>query len=168
MKRIVLVGCGGAGKTTLATTLHRITDIPLIYLDKLYWKPNWEEPSKAEWVAIVEHLISQESWIMDGNFGSTMPIRFEKADTIIFMDRSRWLCLYRVMKRMLMYHGRVRPDMGASCAEHLDWAFLKYIYGYNDTRRPKILQHLERLKTRKNVIILRNNREVKEFLDSFK
>lgn len=163
MKRIVLIGCGGAGKTTLATTLHHITDIPLIYLDKLYWKPNWEERSKAEWVAIVEHLISEESWIIDGNYGSTMDIRFKRADTIIFMDRSRWVCLYRVVKRMLMYHGKVRPDMGADCAERFDWAFIKYIYRYNDTRRPKILQHIEQLKTHKNIIILSNNREVKRF-----
>lgn len=161
----MIIGCGGSGKTTFAKKLHRITGIPLIHLDKLYWKPNWEEPGKAEWTAIVKNTIEPERWIIDGNYGSTMHIRFERADTIIFMDRSRCLCLYRMMKRVLTHYGQTRPDMGEGCGEKLDWKFIRYIYGYNDTRRPKILQDLEKLKTHKNVVILSNNREVKHFLE---
>lgn len=160
----MIIGCGGSGKTTFSRSLHEITGIPLVHLDSLYWKPNWVETDKAEWEKIVASAIDEERWIMDGNYGGTMHIRFEKADTIIFFDRSRYLCLYRAIKRMIVNYGKTRPDMGEGCNERFDWVFLKYIYGYNDTRRPKILGHLEALKATKNIIILNSEQAVKDYL----
>lgn len=160
----MILGCGGAGKSTLAKALHEITGLPLIHLDQLYWKPNWEETEKQEWEAIVEAASDKKQWIMDGNYSSTMDFRLRKADTIIFLDRSRWLCLYRVMKRIFIHYGKTRPDMAEDCNERFKWDFVHYVLRYNQTRRPKILKKISALKTSKQVFILRNEHEVNTYL----
>lgn len=164
MSRIMIVGCGGAGKTTFSRKLQAVTNLELFHLDKYYWKPDWKETEKEEWKKVVDELSNKESWIIDGNYGSTMEIRFHKAKTIIFMDKPKWLCIYRVIKRMLLNYGRTRPDMGKDCNEKFDWEFIKYIYHYNSTRRPKILNRLNELKDKKEVLILRNKREERAYL----
>lgn len=160
----MIIGCGGSGKTTLSRQLHEITKIKLIHLDKYYWKPNWVETEKEEWENKVKLLSRESSWIIDGNYGGTMEIRLKKADTVIFMDRSKWLCIYRVLKRMLINYGRTRKDMGEGCRERFSWEFIKYIYHYNKTRRPKIMEKLDKLKVDKKIVILRNRKEVKGYL----
>jgi adenylate kinase family enzyme len=162
--KIMIIGCGGSGKSTLARKLHRITGLPLIHLDRLYWQPGWVEPTKEDWRKIMEEQTDRPAWIMDGNYGGTMDIRLEKADLIIFMDRSRWLCLYRILKRQLQYIGRTRPDMTEGCVERVSWEFVQYVYRYNDTRRPGILEKLEGYEKEKQVFILKNENQIKRFL----
>jgi adenylate kinase family enzyme len=112
----------------------------------------------------MEEQTDRPAWIMDGNYGGTMDIRLEKADLIIFMDRSRWLCLYRILKRQLQYIGRTRPDMTEGCVERVSWEFVQYVYRYNDTRRPGILEKLEGYEKEKQVFILKNENQIKRFL----
>ena len=162
----MIIGCGGAGKTTLAFQLHDIIKIELIHLDQHYWQANWVETDKAIWAQRVEELSDKASWIIDGNYGGTMEIRFQKADTIIFLDRSKWICIYRVLKRVILNYGRTRKDMAKGCKEHFSWTFIRYIYHYNKTRRPKILEKLEQYKGQKAIYQLRSNSEIKEFLEA--
>jgi adenylate kinase family enzyme len=164
MQRILIIGCGGAGKSTLSRKLHAITGIPLIHLDQSYWQPNWVEPDKDDWTRTVTELIQAPSWIIDGNYGGTMDIRIQRADTIIFMDASRWKCLFRIVKRVLLNYGRSRIDMPEGCPEQFSFEFFKYIYHYNDTRRPGILEKLSRLSSTKNIVILSSNQAVKNYL----
>ena len=161
----MVIGCGGAGKSTFSTQLHEITGIELIHLDLYYWKPNWKESSREEWRVKVIELSDRKEWIIDGNYGGTKDIRMEKADTIIFMDRSRWLCLYRVLKRVLRNYGQTRKDMGEGCWEKFSWAFMVYVFHYNDTRRPKILKRLKQLEASKKVVILRSDQAVNAYLE---
>lgn len=168
MSKIMVIGCGGAGKSTFSRQLQQATGLRLIHLDRHYWQPNWMETSKEAWKAKVIQLANEESWIIDGNYGGTMEIRFDKADTIVFLDRSKWLCLYRVTKRLIQNYGRTRSDMGEDCQERFSWEFMKYVYHYNRTRKPKILDQLDKLKTSKEVFILKNEREIKAFLQTMK
>lgn len=154
----------GSGKSTLSRRLHQITGLPLVHLDREYWQPNWVETVPDEWAAKVEAIATQDAWIIDGNYGGTMDLRMEKADKVIFMDRSRWLCLFRVLKRTLLSYGKSRPDMAEGCRERFSWGFLLYIYRYNQTRRPRILAKLANQKEEKEVFILESNRAVKAFL----
>ncbi len=166
MKRVLIIGCSGAGKSTLARSINQITGIDLIYLDRLYWKPNYVEPSPEEWRKIVRHTIKEESWILDGNYGGTMEMRMQRADTIIYLDRSRWLCLFRVLYRTICYYGRNRPDMGDHCPERFSWSFLRYVFYYNTSRRPSILRKLAALSNEKDVFRFRRSHEIAQFLSS--
>lgn len=167
MNRIMIIGCGGAGKSTLARRIHQITKIPLVHLDRQYWSANWVETSKPDWEQKVRTLVEADRWIMDGNYGGTMDIRLQAADTVIFMDRSRWLCLFRVIKRVSWYYGRSRPDMAEGCNERFSWDFLKYIYHYNRTRRPAILKKLKELPEDTRVYVLQKEWEVDQLLATF-
>ena len=164
MKRIMIIGCGGAGKSTLARELGNILGLPLVHLDQAYWRPNWVERDKQEWEEIVTKLADQDRWIMDGNYGGTMDIRLQRADTVLFLDRSRWLCVYRVLLRLWQTGGRTRPDMAEGCEERFNLPFLQYVFFYNNTRRPGILKKLNRLSSKQSVFRLRSQREIDHFI----
>ena len=164
MKRIMIIGSCGAGKSTLAKQIHAILGLELIHLDQAYWKAGWVEPSKEEWKEKLAVLLEKDRWIMDGNYGGTMEMRLEKADTVVFLDRSRWVCLYRVFKRIWTYQGQSRPDMAAHCPERFNWPFIKYVYHFQDKKRPGILKRLEKYKDSIEVIRLQSNKEQEQFL----
>lgn len=106
MKRIAIIGSPGAGKSTYAQRLSMITGIQVYHLDKLYWKPGWVETPKSEWVEFQQRIVNKEEWIIDGNYGATMDIRIQAADTVIFLDFPRRVCLWRSIKRDIRYRGR--------------------------------------------------------------
>ncbi len=164
----MIIGCGGSGKSTLARQLGDLLNIPVLHLDYYYWKPNWEATEREEWERKVRQLIEQPAWIMDGNYGGTMEIRIARADTIIYLDRPRFLSLYRVIKRSLLNYGKNRPDMGPECYDHLSWEFLHYIYNYRRTRRPGILQKLAKVADHKKVLIFEQEKEIDQFLEELR
>ncbi len=164
MQRILIVGSGGSGKSTLARQLGDRLNMEVIHLDQHYFGPNWEEPSKEEWAKRVQQLIQRPNWVMDGNYGGTMEMRIGRADTIIFLDFSRWLCLWRVLKRGWRNRGRVRPDMAPECKERVEWQFLWYIFRYPDTRRAGVFERISRLASDKDTYILQSPKQVKHFL----
>ncbi|HBL84912.1 MAG: topology modulation protein [Clostridiales bacterium GWF2_38_85] len=163
-KRIMIIGSAGSGKTTFAKKLHNKLSLPLIHLDKLFWKDNWIQTPRDEWIEVQTKIIEAEEWIIDGNYGGTMDLRAEKADTIIFLDIKRWICLYSVIKRCLTHIGKVRPDMGSGCKEKIDFEFLKWIYNFPKRSRPDIIKMIEYQKG-KNIIILKTRKEIKKFLE---
>jgi adenylate kinase family enzyme len=164
-QRVAIIGSGGAGKSTLARQLGDITGLPVVHLDAHFWKPGWVSTPNDEWDATVTELAAGERWILDGNYGRTMELRFARADTVVFVDYSRWLCCYRAVKRRVRYAGRSRPDMAEGCEEKIDLEFLKWIWDYPATRRPGILARLNELRDEgKRVVVLRNPRETRRFL----
>ncbi|MCM3617677.1 DNA topology modulation protein [Sutcliffiella horikoshii] len=165
MKKIVLIGSGGSGKSTLARQLGEKLEINVYHLDALFWKPNWVGVPKDEQSKIQNDLVKEKEWIIDGNYGGTMDIRLNAADTIIFLDIHRTICVYRALRRMLQYRNKIRPDMGEGCEERFDLDFLKWIWDYPRTKRPGILQKLEQLSGDKKVMIIKSPKEVQEFLD---
>lgn len=164
MNKIMIIGSGGAGKSTLARKLGEKLNIEVFHLDSLLWRPNWEMVSREEQREIQNDLIKKEQWIIDGNYGGTMDVRLEAADTIIFMDFPRVICLYRAVKRYFQYRGKSRPDMVEGNDERLDWNFLKWIWNYPRDKRPGILKTLEWLALQKQVVILHSPKEADLFL----
>jgi adenylate kinase family enzyme len=168
MKRIAIVGSSGSGKSVLARRLGEILQMEVWHLDAILWKPHWVLTTREEQKQIQQQLVSGDSWIIDGNYNSTLDIRLEAANTIIFLDMPRMLCLYRVLKRRLMYHNRSRPDMQEGCKEKIDMAFLKWVWHYPKSKRPGMLEKLEVLAQKKQVIILNSSREVQKYVDEMK
>jgi len=166
MKRIAVVGCGGAGKSTLARRLGSILGIEVIHLDVHFWRPGWVETPAKEWAACQRALLQRESWIADGNFGATLDLRFAPADTIIFLDSPRWTCLWRVLRRRMLHAGRSRPDMAAGCRERVDLEFLRWIWEFPRRSRPRLVAALDRYREGRQVEVLRSGREVARFLGS--
>ena len=164
MERILIIGSGGSGKTTFAKELAKRTGLPLIHLDQLFWSPGWVPMPDEEWDALIQRLIAQDQWIMDGNYGRTLPMRFAAADTIIFLDLPRLVCTWRIIARSFRYFGRSRPDVAPGCPERLSWEFLVWVWTYPSRRRPDILRRLDSLRAEKQVIILRSARDVDRFL----
>ena len=164
MRKILVIGSSGSGKSYFSKRLGEQLGIEVIHLDRLYWLPNWTEPSKEDWRATVEKILESDQWIIDGNFGGTMEMRVAAADTIIFIDLSRVLCLWRVIKRRIAYRKTTRPDMAEKCDEKVDLDFLKWVWRYPRSSKPKIEELLQRNSKEKHVIRLRSRSEVKRFL----
>ncbi|MCH8062660.1 MAG: AAA family ATPase [Chloroflexi bacterium] len=168
-KRIAIIGCGGSGKSTLATRLGPALGLPVVHLDVHYWNPGWVPTPRDEWEDKVESLLSRESWIMDGNYGSTMDKRLAASDAVVFMDFPRRICLWRVVKRRFQHVGVSRPDMAPGCPERLlDGGFLKFlkwIWDYHKVNRRLLLERLRGLQPSTTIIMLRNPKEVRDFLD---
>lgn len=167
MKKIIVIGSGGAGKSTFSRRLGEVTGIPVIHLDQLYWRPNWEKTPAPEWEATVAELVNGETWIMDGNFGGTREIRMRAADTIIFLDIPRRVCLYRVIKRAITYHGNNRPDMAAGCNERIDLEFLLWVWNYPRRGRKRLMAETQKFSD-KEIVILSSSAEIDLFLERVK
>jgi adenylate kinase family enzyme len=130
MNRVLVIGSPGAGKSTLSHALTARTGLPLFHMDKLHWLPGWIERDRDEARGIVEQVLAQDRWIIDGNYGSTLPLRIKRADTVVWLDYPTWLCLARVFKRWWQYRSRARPDMTEGCPENLNVEFLLYVLSF--------------------------------------
>ncbi len=165
MKRILIIGSGGAGKTAFSLRLGEILDIEVIHLDKHYWNPGWEPTPQHIWFGMVAEMVKKDSWIMDGNYRGTMDIRFRAADTIILLDYSRYLCVLRGLKRIITNYGKVRPNMPSGCPEKFDWEFLRWIWNYPTRYRPRVMTKLNALTGDKKILIFQKPSEAERFLE---
>jgi adenylate kinase family enzyme len=166
-KRIMVIGSGGEGKSTLAMKLNKITNVPLIHLDKEFWKPGWIETGREEWVAKQQQFVNNETWIIDGNYGGTLDIRLSKAETVIFLDYNKYICMYRIIKRRFQNIGITRIDMGEGCNEKLDLPFIRWVWSFQKKSRCRIVEEMGKYKEI-NKIILKNTKETKKFLNNCK
>ena len=165
MQKILILGCCGAGKSTFARKLNEKIGIEIIHLDQHYWNTNWQETERSEWEIRVQELANRPTWIMDGNYGSTLDMRIEKADTIIYLDVPTYRCLWRITKRTWQYYGTPRPDMPAGCNERFDFEFFHYVAVFNLVRRPSLMRKLESLDATKQVEILKGEKAIAQFLE---
>ena len=165
MKRIIIIGCAGAGKSTLARQLGQKLNLPVVHLDKIFWKPGWVEMEKDQFDAAIRTEMEKEQWIIDGNYSRTLAERIRQSDTVIYLDFRRMTCLWGAIKRNLTNRGKVRPDMGEGCPEKIDMVFLKWIWHYNRNKREHNYRLLNEA-THAQTIVLKNHRMVKRFLDS--
>lgn len=164
MQRVAIIGSCGAGKSTLARSLGKKLNLPVIHLDAYYWQPGWQETNPDRWRERQQELSKGDRWIIDGNYGGTMDIRLTAADTIVWLDFKRYICLWRVFQRYLQYQGKVRPDMAAGCAERWNWEFMQYVWNFPKLHRPKIVDKLTEYQEDKQIIILQNSRQVLDWL----
>ncbi|HEX8456515.1 MAG TPA: DNA topology modulation protein [Pyrinomonadaceae bacterium] len=164
MRRVLVVGSGGAGKSTFARRLGQLLDVEVVHLDKLYWNAGWVETAKEVWAEKVSELVQRDAWVMDGNYSGTFDIRIPACDTIIFLDMPRRLCLWRVVKRFVQHRGGTRPDMAAGCNEQLRPEFILWIWNYPKRQRTAVLKLMREQAACKRMIRLRSPAEAERFL----
>lgn len=165
MQRIAILGCSGGGKSTLARALGAKLDLPVIHLDALYWLPGWVERDRAEFRALLAEALTGERWIVDGNYSHCLDLRLPRADTIVVIDRSRLVCLWRVTRRWLTHLGRTRPDMGEGCPEKIDWEFVQFIWNYPKLNAPRRDAGVAEYGAHARLVHLTSDRQVRDFLE---
>jgi adenylate kinase family enzyme len=160
MKRVIVIGCPGSGKSTFARALHKKTGIPLYYLDMLYWNADKTTVKKDVFLERLGAILEKECWIIDGNFSSTMLMRIEAADTVFFLDYETEICLAGVRAR----RGTVRADMPWVETEE-DEDFMEYIKGFSERERPEILRLLQMYPDKK-IVVFKKREDASAFLES--
>ena len=153
MKKIIIIGCPGSGKSTFARALHNKTGIPLYYLDMLYWNADKTTVSKDVFIERLKKVLSEDEWIIDGNYGSTMELRMAECDTVFFLDFDSDICISGIKERM----GKQRPDMPWIETQE-DPEFLEFIKNYNTDSRPKVIELLKKYND-KDIVIFKNREE---------
>jgi adenylate kinase family enzyme len=167
MRKILVLGMSGAGKTTLALELGRRLGLPVVHLDRVFWKPGWRESTWTEFDRKVDRLLKKPRWIMDGYYGRTLKRRLRRADTVIFLDYPRWFCFVRIFKRLMFWRKRPRPDLPKGCCERIDWGFIRWTWDFNSRNRKTLdlILHLRRRGVR--VYRFTRPRQTRMFLKSF-
>lgn len=168
MNRITIIGSGGAGKSTLSVELGQLLGLPVVHLDSLYWTKGWVNRSEDEFERILNEVVTREQWIIDGNYSSTMDVRFSRAEAIIYLDYPTWICLFRILKRRIQYHGKARPDMVEGCKEKIDMEFIKWILNFRRNKRPSILNKLSNVESDKKIYIFKTPKELKNYIKNLK
>lgn len=163
VKKIMVIGCPGSGKSYFSCQLERLTKLPLYHLDRLYWKPNWVATDSEEFKIIVKDVVEQDKWIIDGNYGKTLEMRFQVADIVYFLDLPTEVCLKSAKERI----GKKRSDLPEYLDEAYDPEFMTYIENFPQNGRLYILE-LIRKYPHKLVITFTSREEVNEYLQKLK
>lgn len=165
--KIAVLGYSGSGKSTTTKYLGELFHIPFLYMDTAYWAENWQERDREEALALVSEFMKKDDWIMDGNYSSLLQKeRLEQADYIIYMAFSRWVCLWRVLKRYLQNRNKSRESIAEGCIEKIDLEFIWWVLyaGRTKKKKKKYKEMVERY--RDKVIVLKNQRQLDEFLNN--
>lgn len=161
MKKVMVIGCPRSGKSTFSRMLHKITGIPLYHLDMMYWNADRTIVEKAFFREQLSNTIQKDEWIIDGNYGSTIELRLQACDTVIFLDYPVDICLDGIRKR----RGKARSDMPwVEDENEEDAEFIEFIKSYNSQSKPEIMRLLDKYSD-KNIYIFKNRNEANEFLN---
>ncbi len=140
--RIIILGPGGSGKTTLAQYISRQTEIEAIHLDKEFWLPNWERPLEEDWQAKLSKMVEKDSWIMDGNYIDSLDIRLNKADLVIMLDIDIRTCIKSIFFRTLKAQFIKRKDLAEGCPDRFDESkrnFVKWVKQFKISYFPQLM-----------------------------
>ncbi len=158
MKKVIVIGCPGSGKSVFSRALHAHTGLPLYHLDLMYWNPDRTTVSRDEFRRRLTEVLSRQEWIIDGNYNATMELRIAACDTIVFLDFPAEICLDGIRQRK----GKPRSDMPWTETED-DAEFLEFIKNYNTESRPKVLLLLDRYQDRR-ILVFHDREEADAFL----
>ena len=160
MKRVIVIGCPGSGKSTFSRALHDLTGLPLFHLDMMYWNDDRTRVDRDVFYDKLQDVLATDEWIIDGDYISTMELRMKRADTIIFLDYSLEICLQGARARV----GQVRSDMPwVEVEKEVDSEFITRINNYNSEKRPIVIGLLNKYSD-KTVVILKSRAQADEFI----
>lgn len=164
MRRALVIGCPGSGKSSFARRLREITGLPLVHLDLLYWNPDGTTAPEPVFQEKLERALAGEVWIIDGNYASTMERRLQRCDAAFFLDYPTELCLASVRAR----RGQPRSDMPCATLEDGDEEFMESIRSYGARQRPSVLALLRRYGGGREIYIFKDRTEADAYLAQLK
>ena len=159
MKKIIIIGCPGSGKSTFGGKLRDITGLPLYHLDMMYWNKDKTTVAKDVFLDRLYSAMNTEEWIIDGNYFSTMEERINRCDMVIFLDYATEVCIDGIEKR----RGKPRSDMPWTDGEGTDEEFVDFVKNYNRDSKPKVIALLQKY-SQKNIVVFSTRKDSEEFL----
>ena len=170
MQRVLVMGCSGSGKSTFARQLADKLGLPFVSIDQIYWQPGWREPKGEEFTAKMTLEAEKPAWVMDGNYTSrgAGELRRARADTIVWFDLPRRVCMLSVIHRSATSYGKVRPEMAPGCPEKFDWVFWRYVWTYRAVQRPKLVAYFSKLRADQRLVTLTTRAQATAFLANLK
>jgi hypothetical protein len=153
VQRIAVVGCGGSGKSHVSRKLGAQLGLPVTHLDPVYYDREWRPLAADEFAATQASLVAEPSWIIDGNYASTLSIRLAAADTVVFLDLPAWACLWGIVRRGRRDH-------------RITWGFVRYVIGYRRRMAPRVRGLVAEHGPAAALIVLSSRRKVRRFLGS--
>ena len=160
MKRVIVIGCPGSGKTTFAEKLNKITGLPLYHLDAIWHKPDKTHIPREEFDQRISEIFATDEWIIDGNYGRTVEMRLKECDTVFLFDLPTEVCLQGACERL----GKGRYDM-PWIEKELDPEFEGFIKDFAHNSLPGLYELIEKYKTEKQVIVFKSRKEADGFLN---
>ena len=159
MKKAIVIGCPGSGKTTFAESLSAVTKLPLYYLDAVWHKPDRTHIERSEFDEKLAGVMQLDAWILDGNYARTLEARLQCCDTVFLFDLPTGVCLQGATARL----GKGRYDMPWIDTE-LSPQIKQEIESFPQTVLPKIYELLERYKDGKTVIVFKSREQADAYL----
>ena len=168
MRRVLVIGSPGAGKSTLSARLATMLGVPVHYLDRHHWLPGWKYRDTAAAREIVGALAGTPEWVMDGNFAETFDLRMPRADTLVWLDYPRIACLRRILMRTVRDYGQQNPDLPEGCPETFDASVFRFAWRFPAESRPQIVAGIERFGSHLRVERIESDRAAADFLATVK
>ena len=159
MQKVIVIGCPGSGKSTFSRALHDATGLPLYHLDMMKWNADGTTVPKSTFMERLHQTLEKETWIIDGNYSSTIELRMQFCDTVFFLDYPTDICIAGIKSRK----GKERTDIPCTTLEDEDYEFVEFIKNYNSVSRPAVLKLLHKY-SYKRIFIFKNRRDANEFL----
>jgi adenylate kinase family enzyme len=163
--RILVIGCSGTGKSTLAQAIAKLRGLTYVSMDRdFFWLPGWRLRPREESIKLMKEMVAEPRWVIDGNSPGTLPLRLPRTDLVVWCRPPRHVALSGVFRRWLRFRGKTRPEMADGCPEQLDWAFLRYIWTFEREEVPQFMEMLALHGRDVPVLTLRSYRDGDELL----
>lgn len=158
IKRIMIIGRSGSGKSTFAYNLHQRTGLPVYHLDKYFFTDNWIERDYTEFLNIQNKIVNEAQWIIDGNSTKSFEMRYSNTDLCIYFNFPKYICYWRVFKRIFFKNSEI-DDRGPNCPETVSWSLLKYMWGFEQRVDP-ILKRLMKIYPNVQFIVVTSDEQL--------